>query len=114
MIIITKINWSLFNDDKIIIANENVECEFVVNKFIKYLENDTSNYIDLENKIYIRENNEFMFKIDYKNNLFNYILKENNIKLENEIDCEFIINDNEIILKYKIDEEEKKIIIQIL
>jgi len=109
-----KINWSLLSDNKIII-DKNILCEYEKNILIKYIEDDhTSNIIDLKNRIYIRENNEFLFKIDFNKKIFYYELKENNICLENIIECELNQNDKNILLKYKIDEEEKKIIIQVL
>jgi len=109
------INWSLLNDGKIIINNENIECEFEANKFIKYQEDkNTFNLINLKEESYLRENDEFIFKIDFKNKLFNYILKENDFLVEDKISCSMLLKNSTIVLKYKIDEEEKKIIIQIL
>ena len=111
----TFINWSLLNDGLIVILNKNVECEYVVNKYIKYKEdNDTFNLINLEEDYYLRENNEFVFKIDFKNNLFSYTLKENNITIEDKVECQITKNDRIINLKYRLDDEEKEIIIQIL
>jgi len=72
------------------------------------------NNIYLENKIYLRENNEFIFKIDFNNKKFTYILKEKNLTIEDNVICSFHKIDNIYNLKYKIDEEEKNIIIQIL
>ena len=114
MIIITRINWSLLNDNKKVISKENVECDYIENLQLNYREDNTLNTIDFKNKLYLRENEEFLFKIDFKNKIFKYILKENDIVLENEIECYFEKNDNFIELKYKLDEEEKKIVIQIL
>lgn len=109
------INWSLLNDGEVVIDNKNVVCDYEVNKFIKYLENkDTTNVIDLVKKVYTRENNEFIFKIDFSNNTFSYLLKENNINIEDKIKCSFEKKDNNIILKYQLDEEEKEIVIHIL
>lgn len=107
------INLSLLSNDSIII-DKKIECEYLLDKFIKYKEdNNTSNYINLEEKTFIRENNEFIFKIDFKNSLFNYKLKDNNITVEDKIECSFIIKDNKFILSYKLD-EEKRIIIHLL
>jgi len=107
------INLSLLSNGFIII-DKKIECEYIVDKFVKYEEdNNTSNYINLEDKIYIRENNEFMFKIDFNKSLFNYILKENNINIEDKIECSFIKDKDKIILNYKLD-EEKRIIIHLL
>ena len=109
------INWRLLIDGKVTIDNKFVECEYEVNKFIKYLEEDYSfNIIDLENKLFIRENKEFIFKIDFVKNMFNYILKDNNIELEDKIICDLKYKGNIIDLKYKLDEEEREIVIHIL
>lgn len=109
------INWSLLNDQKLVINNKNIECEYEINKFIKYKEDqNTINIVDIENQIYIRENNEFMFKIDFNSNKFSYTLKENNINIEDKIECAFIKNADKFILKYKLDDAEKNIMIQIL
>ncbi|MBQ7031984.1 MAG: hypothetical protein IJY87_01360 [Bacilli bacterium] len=54
-----------------------------------------------------------MFKIDFNKSLFNYILKENNINIEDKIECSFIKDKDKIILNYKLD-EEKRIIIHLL
>ncbi|MBE6156601.1 MAG: hypothetical protein E7161_02530 [Firmicutes bacterium] len=70
--------------------------------------------INLKEESYLRENDEFIFKIDFKNKLFNYILKENDFLVEDKISCSMLLKNSTIVLKYKIDEEEKKIIIQIL
>jgi len=109
------INWSLLSDEKVVINNKKIECEYKDKEFIKYKEgNDTINLVDIKKKLYKRENDEFIFKIDFEKSVFSYILKENNIKLEDKIICYFIQNSNEYILKYTLDEEEKKIIIQVL
>ncbi len=89
-------------------------CEYEENQYLKYIEDNNQNLIDLINKIYIRENEEFIFKIDFNHQQFSYILKENNYRMENKIDsCAFAMNDT-ITLTYNLDDEEKKIIIQIL
>jgi len=109
------INWSLLSDEKVVINNKKIECEYKDKEFIKYKEgNDTINLVDIKKKLYKRENDEFIFEIDFEKSVFSYILKENNIKLEDKIICYFIQNSNEYILKYTLDEEEKKIIIQVL
>ena len=104
----------MFINGKLVINNENVECEYVVNKFIKYKEDEALNTIDVENEEYLRENNEFMFKIEFKNQKFSYTLKENNLYLEDNLECDFIDLNNKISFKYNLDEEIKEIIIQIV
>ena len=68
----------------------------------------------MNNDIFIRESNEFLFKIDFKKQSFEYTLKEKDLRI-NDVLLEAKIIKNEIItLIYKIEDEEKKIIIQIL
>lgn len=98
-----------------IINKEKVICEYEENKYIKYIEEDNIiNYIDLVNDIYTRETSEFTFKIDFNNKKISYLLKEKNALFESDLNKCNIIKNNEIILNYKIDDEDKKIIIQIL
>ena len=114
VIIIKLINWCLLNDKKIVKNFENVECEFN-NKILEFKEDDnTLNKIDLINYKYIRETNEFSFKVDFKTKECHYNLKELNKIFSMPIDGEITKKDNEIILKYSLDDEEKQIIIQIL
>ena len=103
----------LFNNDNLIINNKDDMCEFK-NNIIKYKDKDGINVIDLNNKKYERENKEYILKIDFNDNSFNFILKEENHIINSTINnSSFNILDNKIILKYSIDDEEKKIIIQL-
>ena len=80
-------------------------CEFIDNKILKYQEDsDNLNTIYLDNLVYIRENKELIFKIDFNN-------KEFKDKLT---DCLLERNKEEIKLRYQIDEEIKEILIKIL
>ena len=54
-------------------------------------------------------------EIDFANNTFNFLLKEKKRELSNKLlSSELIIKDDIITLKYALDNEEKKIIIQML
>lgn len=107
------IKWQLISDKKEVI-NKLVECEFDDN-VIKYQEDDESiNIIDLNKRIYLRENDEFTFKVDFNNKVFNYILKKEEMAIENApLEGELILNNDFIHLKYSLGEEEKEIIIQL-
>lgn len=107
------INWQLLSNNKEVIS-EKVECEFD-NSILKYIEKDnTINIIDLENETYTRDNEEFTFKINFKNRLFDYILKKEELSIENAvIDAKMAKDDNVIKLKYNLGEEEKEIIIHL-
>lgn len=66
----------------------------------------------LDKTKFIRENNEFLFKLDITNNTCTYLLKENNLLFDILVEkISYIEENNCIILKYKIasDEEEFKI-----
>ena len=104
----------MFINGKLVINNEAVECEYKENNFIKYKDDDALNIVDIKNTTYIRVNNEFIFKIEFKNKKFSYTLNENNLKLEDNLSCEFAINSNGILIKYNLDDEEKEIIIHLL
>ena len=109
------INWQLLSNNNEVVNNQKVECEFN-NNILKYVEdNNTVNIIDIDNKTYLRENDEFTFNIDFKNRCFNYILKKDNLSIENAKLEAFLEQDENIIsLKYNLGEEEKKIVIQLL
>lgn len=112
---IIKINWSLYNENKLIIEKKGIVCSSSDNNVINFIDDtNTYNIVDLNNETFIRENQEFLFEINFRNSTFIYILKEKNIKLENSIKCYLDKNNKNIELKYNLDEEEKKIIIQIL
>ena len=55
-----------------------------------------------------------IFKIDFNNRKYSYLLKENNLKLEGNLKYCNIEQNEDIILEYKLEDELKKIIIQIL
>ncbi len=112
--LIKRINWQLFNNDELIINNENVECEYK-DKIIKYKEEDGINIIDLENQIYKRDSKEYLMQINIKNNTFKFTLKEKNrILSDNLTNSSIEKKDNDIIIKYQIEDEVKKIIIHLL
>ena len=88
-------------------------CEIDGN-IIKFQEdNDTVNIIDKEKKLYQRINNDYTLEIDFQKYLFSLKLKDEDLKTQEvKINCEFIENDG-LILIYKLDKEEKKIIVKI-
>ena len=83
-------------------------CE-INNDVITLKEKDATNIIDLNNKIYTRENNDYLMEVNIKTKLFKITLKEKN----NNFSADLTKKDK-IILKYQLDDEEKEIIIQIL
>ena len=109
------INWKLISNDEVILNKYNVECNFNDN-IITYIEEDNiKNQIDISKKIYKRDTLEFTFIIDFKNKHFKYILKGYDYNIEDTlVNGEFNYNNNEIILIYNIEDEDKKIIVQLL
>ena len=100
-----KIDWYLYNNNDIIIKTEKVWCE-INNNIIKYRDDNCLNIIDLNKDIYIRDNEEFNFKIDFKTNEFMYTLKDIDKSILHNLTKCSIKKDNDIELIYSIDEEE--------
>ncbi len=92
----------------------NTTC-FFENNIIVYEESlGIKNTINLNNNIYERENEEFLFKINFNNNTMYYLLKEKNYELKDiKISSQIIINDK-ITLIYKLDDETKKIVVDFI
>ena len=89
-------------------------CEYKLGYYVKYNDGNASNIVDLKNLTYQRENKDFLLVIDFKKGTFSYLLKEKDYKMESKLLSSSIEIAKDIILKYKLDEEEKKIIIQLL
>ena len=114
MIIIKKlINWSLLNNNEVIIHHKNVECDYN-NNTLEFVEKDGYNFIDFDNNYYKRENNDHIVKLDFNENIMYYHLKEKKQDFKINFDGNITINDNIIKIKYCIDKEEKEIIIRLL
>lgn len=92
----------------------NTTC-FFENNIIVYEESlGIKNTINLNNNIYERETEEFLFKINFNNNTMYYLLKEKNYELKDiKISSQIIINDK-ITLIYKLDDETKKIVVDFI
>ena len=104
------INWQFYSNKKLIDEFKNIACE-VNNKNIIVSFDDSRNVINIYDKIYKREKEDYQMIIDFKKKTVSFLLKD--IKpLEYDIDCNFKKKDNVIYLTYKIDDEEKKIVIE--
>lgn len=103
---------NLFSNNELII-NEKITGN-LENNVLNYVDNtNINNVIDFDNKIFKRENNEFIMTIDFNTKTFNYLLKEKNIEVNDNINCDFII-DNDVTLEYNIGDDYKKIVIKLL
>lgn len=96
------------------IEKNNTTC-FFENNIIVYEESlGIKNTINLNNNIYERETEEFLFKINFNNNTMYYLLKEKNYELKDiKISSQIIISDK-ITLIYKLDDETKKIVVDFI
>ena len=105
-----KIDWKLTSNTSVLIDLKDVYCNYTKDKFIEFMENDITNRVDLKNKRYKRISSEYTMEIDFISNIcsFTFPTRES---CDFDITTEFIKNDNEIKLKYKIDDDEKIITI---
>lgn len=76
------------------------------------LQFDLENYdttIDLENELFIRENEDFLFILDIKNKECNIHLKKENLTLDIGVDhCILTKRDNKIELEYTIESDDSR------
>lgn len=109
------INWQLSSNNLVVLKRDSVECEFVNNIITFHEDENTINEIDIDKKTFRRENKDFMFKIDFINQTFNYHLKIEDLSIENaQIDANLKTYNDHIILQYNLGDETKEIIIHIL
>ncbi len=89
-------------------------CDYVFGHYIKYHDGNASNIVDFRTETYKRENREFRLVIDFRNETFSYVLKKKDYKLESKLLSCSIVLARDITLKYKLDDEEMTILIQLL
>ena len=105
-----KIDWQLADNNTILVDLKDVYCKYERDKYIEFIEADITNYIDLEKRKYKRTSNEYTMEIDFLDNVCKFTFPTQG-------DCSFDclatldIKDKNIILKYKIADEEKIITI---
>ncbi len=107
------IDWKLFNNNKLLVHRKNVSVIYDYNNKLIYETTDEYNEIDFKMKKYIRRTNELEMIIEFENNICIFDFKEEgNCKID--IKSSFKLDGDDIILKYTIDEDEKKIIINLI
>ncbi len=75
---------------------------------------DVNTKLDLKNKIFTRESNEYIFCLDINNKKSNIYLKKENLKFDIVVDfCSLDIQDNLIYLEYMIESEDSKVALKI-
>ncbi len=107
-----KISWLFFDNDKLLISRKEQDAFCYPGKYLIYDYKEEYNKIDLINLIYYRKTKEYNMEIDFNNKICKFIFDDKNI-LKFDLDCLIKINEDKIIIKYKIDDNMKKIIINI-
>lgn len=104
------ITLKLYKDNKI--ENEYKNIKSLYNNSYIFVIDNIKTIID-ETK-FIRENNEFKFQLDIKNKQATYLLKEQNMLFDIEVEKISYKNENDIIiLEYRISSDESNIKIKI-
>ncbi len=103
-----KIDWKLFNDNKLIINLENEIADIVLNKEITFMQKDEYNNYNYQKNTYTRKTQEYTMIINFSDKTCSFdFSREGNCKFD--IDCSSNITKDIITLKYKIDDIEVKI-----
>ena len=110
------IDWILFNNKKKILEYKNVVCEINNNCWHFNEDGNIINIIDLNKNIYQRESDDYILQVDFKKKKYYLTLrgKEKNTLFTMNLECASIEKEEDIHLKYKIDDEEKEILIHLL
>lgn len=103
------IRWELLNNEETIIKKET---EALINSLmISFDDEEGRQEIDLKNHIYNRITNDYKMIIDFNKKIgtFNFVTGE---MCNIDIECNYIDNNKEIILKYNFDDDIKTLIIR--
>ena len=106
------INITLYKNTRLELEAKEIAAFCSDNKYTFFIDNVKT---ELSNSVFIRENNEYLFELDIKNEKCTYLLKPNNITFDIDVEkISYEENGNEIRLTYKItsDEEEIRIILE--
>ena len=106
------INWSLYNNDELVLENKIKDFQYEKANFIEIKDEYGIHKVDLKNKIYEKNDNNVIFRIDFVNNLCIIIL-DSDKKLEMEIATNWHYQNNTWKLEYKLENENKQIIIEL-
>ena len=100
-----KIKVCLIKGEDIIL--ENTVNGSNINNIISFKLEDIVNTIDLNREIFIRENDEYKFFLDFLNKSCILTLKKENYSLDINVDkCSFEVFNNKIIINYFIDTDD--------
>lgn len=97
-----------FYKDNVEITKEQVS-PIINDNLIEFEFLDYHTIIDIETKILTRENNEFIFFLDFNKKICKITLKKENLDLDILVDdCTFKNHNNIITLEYTIETEDSK------
>ncbi len=104
------VNLKLFNGDNLLLDVKDIQAKYEYNNLISYNIDNRFNEYDYINNIFTHKTLEYEMKINFNKKICTFdFQKEGSTKFD--IECSNSIKDDEILLKYIIDEEEIKIII---
>ena len=106
------INWSLYNNDKLVFKNKLTDFKYEKEQYLLVNDKYGSHKIDLKSKIYEKIDGNVIFRIDFVNNLCIIIL-DSDKKFEFTIDTNWHYQNNIWTLSYKLEDENKQIIIEL-
>ena len=75
---------------------------------------DYNTTIDLNSKTFTRENDDFIFSLNFLDSTSQIFLKKENLNLPIEVDyCEIYEKNNQIVIEYSIETEDSRITMEI-
>jgi hypothetical protein len=102
------LNWTLKNNDKILIARKNQKALLEDKHLLIYKKDLESNKINLLEKKYLRETDEYLMEIDFKEKTCSFLFPKEG-KTTFDIECKLNETEKYIEMCYKIDDNIKKI-----
>lgn len=106
------INWSLYSNEKLVLRKTIKRFKYEKDNYICLKDKYGTHYIDLKSKVYEKKDGNVIFRIDFVNNLCIIIL-DSDKKFEVEINCSWQNEQNKWILTYSLDDEEKRIMVEL-
>lgn len=102
------IDWMLFSDGKLLICRKNEKANYQYKKYLEYKTEKEYNKIDLVNNKFRRKTDDLEMELDFRHKTckFDFGL-EGNCKFD--IECEWKLKKDILILTYNIDDSVKKI-----
>ncbi len=108
-----KINWFLYNNNKLLIARKLQDATFDAKNVLIYEKDDEYHKIDLINKVFIRKTKELKVNVNFNKNICSFDFDEIG-EAKTNIVGKIKYKKNKIKIEYKIDTDIIKIIVEIL